>query len=318
MEMTLMPAQRWPMARKIAVLFAACYFFFLVMDFTSSDEIFPAFVYKLFAVYVKFWDWIVPWTGEHILHVGYPITVKPNGSGDTTYNWVMQLLWIILALLIAIVWALVDRKRPSYRQLLYWLRIFMRYYFAFVLFIYGSVKIIKLQFPFPGLSRLVEPYGDSSPMGLAWTFVGYSKGYNIFTGGAEILAGVLLFFRRTTLLGSLLALTIMANVAAMNMFYDIPVKIFSLNLVCLALFLLTPDFVRLKNLFWLNAPVPPADMRMPAKTRWKVIFGRVLKWAFILFTAYQTLWLAWVNSSQYGDAAPKPPLYGIYNVETFT
>src|SRR5439155_7430733 len=124
-------------------------------------------------------------TGSHLIHIGYPITVTPNGSGDTTYNYVLQLLWVVLALFIAVPLVFFYRKRPSYDRLYYWVRIVTRYFFAYVLFSYGFIKIIKLQFPFPSLFRLTEPYGNSSPMGLAWTFIGYSKGYNLYTGGAE-------------------------------------------------------------------------------------------------------------------------------------
>ena len=38
-------------------------------------------------------------------------------------------------------------------------------------------------------------------MGLLWTFMGHSPAYSAFTGAAEALAGALLLFRRTTLLG---------------------------------------------------------------------------------------------------------------------
>jgi len=39
---------------------------------------------------------------------------------------------------------------------------------------------------------MIEPLGEFSPMGLMWTFMGYSKGYNRFVGGAEMLGGILL------------------------------------------------------------------------------------------------------------------------------
>jgi len=312
-----LPAPRWGMPKRIGMLTLAAYLFFLFFDFTSSDEIFPGFIYTLVKPYVNFWNWLVPWTGSHILHLSYPITITPNGSGDTTYNYVMQLLWVVLALVTGIVWAVADRKRNSYKQLYYWVRIFTRYYFAYTLFIYGSLKIIKLQFPFPSLLRLTEPYGDSSPMALAWTFIGYSKGYNYFTGSAEVLALLLLFFRRTSLLGSLVALTIMVNIAAMNMAYDIPVKIFSLNLVCLAVFLAAHDFDRLKSIFFLHtAALPPHPDPRP-KTRRNIIIQRALKGIYIFLTVYFTFWRAIKDSDQYGDAAPRPPLYGIYDVETF-
>ena len=51
----------------------------------------------------------------------------------------------------------------------------------------------------------MRPYGDSSPMGLVWTFVGASVGYEIFSGLFEAISGYLLFWRRTALVGSLMA-----------------------------------------------------------------------------------------------------------------
>ncbi len=309
--------QRWSTSRRFILFFLTTYFFFLIMDFTSSDEILPHFIYVLLKPYSHFWDWLVPWTGQHILHLSYPITIKPNGSGDTTYNYVMQLLWVVFALLVALIWTVLDRKRQRYPQLAYWLRIVVRYYFALVLFSYGFVKIIQLQFPSPSLFRLTETYGDSSPMGLAWTFVGYSKGYNIFIGCAEVIAGALLFFKRTALFGSLIAMTVMMNVAAMNFSYDIPVKIFSVNLVLLAVYLAAYDLKRIINVFFLNKTADPANISMPQPKRWKRILQWSLKTIAILFALYATLGAAIDAERKYGEDAPKPPLYGIYNVQQF-
>ena len=36
----------------------------------------------------------MPWVGRHILHLSYAITVFPNGSGDTTYNYVEVLCFL--------------------------------------------------------------------------------------------------------------------------------------------------------------------------------------------------------------------------------
>ncbi|MDQ7948793.1 MAG: hypothetical protein REI78_11985 [Pedobacter sp.] len=267
--------------------------------------------------YTHFWNWLVPWTGEHVLHLSYPITVKPNGSGDTTYNYVLQLLWIVFAFSIAIIWLVLDRKRPSYHQFQYWVRILVRYFLAFSLFVYGFVKVIKLQFPEPSLYRLLEPYGDSTPMGLAWTFIGLSKGYNIYIGGAEVLAGALLFFRRTTLFGALVAMTVMANVVAMNMAYDIPVKLFSFNLFVMALWIAWFDMERLINFFFLNKATAPSQVIIAHPQKWKRIVQLSLKTLAIGFALYATLWSCLQASKAYGDAAPKPPMFGIYEVSSF-
>ncbi|MGY0037489.1 hypothetical protein [Pedobacter sp. NJ-S-72] len=101
---------------------------------------------------------------------------------------------------------------------------------------YGMAKIIKLQFPFPSNYRMIQAYGDSSPMGLAWTFLGFSKGYNLFMGIAEVM-GILLLFRRTLTIGAIIALMTTANVMAINYFYDVPVKILSTALVLMCIFI---------------------------------------------------------------------------------
>lgn len=100
----------------------------------------------------------------------------------------------------AIIWSVADRKRKSYDLLLYWIMVYVRYYLAFMMMNYGFIKIIKSQFPFPFRS-LTETYGESSPMGLLWNFMGYSTAYNKFSGLAEAIGGFLLLFRRTATFG---------------------------------------------------------------------------------------------------------------------
>src|SRR5205085_11863402 len=90
--------------------------------------------------------------------------------------------------------------------------------------VYGYIKMMPLQMPAPSLTRLSEPYGDSSPMGLLWTFIGAAKGFEICTGCAEMLGGVLLIFPRTTLLGALICLADTSMIFLFNMCYDVPVK----------------------------------------------------------------------------------------------
>jgi hypothetical protein len=72
-------------------------------------------------------------------------------------------------------------------------------------------------------------------MGLAWAFLGFSKGYILFMGLAEICAGLLLF-RRTMTFGAIITLMTAMNVMAVNYFYDVPVKILSTHLVLMTLF----------------------------------------------------------------------------------
>ena len=197
MHQALVYPLRWNLAQKPAFRFFFVYFLLYV---------FP----------VSTWNDVVPWVGRTILKLPYEITVFPNGSGDTTFNYVQVFCFVLLAALIAIVWSVMDRLRPNYNTLLYWLVVLLRYYLGFVMISYGFAKVFKTQFPFPDLMRLLQPYGQSSPMGLAWTFMGYSTAYNWFTGLSEVIGGGLLLFRRTTALGAVILIGVIGNIVAIN------------------------------------------------------------------------------------------------------
>lgn len=248
---------------------------------------------------------------------GVDITVFPGGSGDTTYNYVELFVFAVAALLGAAVWALVDRRLRFGPALLSGLRVYVRYTLGLTLFTYGIVKIIKTQFPTPDAYRLSTEFGDLSPMGLLWAFMGYSYGYNLFAGLAEAGAGLLLFYRRTTLLGSIVGAGVMSNVVALNFFYDVPVKLFSAHLLLQCFFLMAPDFPRLMNLLVLNRPVAPSPRLSAFATPWlhwtwfgvkTAVLGLVVS-----FGAFQTA----QSYFAFGGGARNLPITGLYRVETF-
>jgi hypothetical protein len=109
------------------------------------------------------------------------------------------------------------------------------------MFLYGLAKVIPLQMPFPYLTRLLEPYGNFSPMAVLWSSIGASTSYEIFAGCAETLGGILLLTPRTTTLGAMVCLADMIQVFMLNMTYDVPVKLFSFHLILFSLLLLAPD-----------------------------------------------------------------------------
>ena len=97
-------------------------------------------------------------------------------------------------------------------------------------------------------------------MGLLWVFMDASVPYTVFCGAAELVAGVLLFFPRTTTLGSLVSIGVMSNVVAINFSYALPVKLLSVHLPALAVFLAAADARRLTNLLVPNRADEPARM----------------------------------------------------------
>jgi uncharacterized membrane protein YphA (DoxX/SURF4 family) len=261
---------------------------------------------------------VVPWIATRIFHVtGEPATYFPTGSGDTTLQYITQLLYLVMALGAAALWSLLDRKRPNYIRLQFWFRILLRYLLAVTLFAYGFAKVFPLQFGPPGPAKLVEPYGEFSPMGVLWSFMGASVPYIIFSGACEVAGGLLVLFRRTTTLGALVSMTVMANVVALNFFYDVPVKLYSANILLMAVVLAAPDVARLFDFFVRNRPVAAADLvSFGFRQRWKRVGVVVVKVLFVGAALFSQIHGGWSAIKQRGTR-PRPPLQGLYDVESF-
>lgn len=303
---------RWPWTARLAFRFLAVYFFL---------AFFPA-VYELVPLLGMVGAWhdqavqpLYVWIGKTVF--GVEITVFPNGSGDTTYNWVQLASHLAFACVATIGWSAIDWRRPSYPWLKDGLWIAMRFVLASAMFSYGINKIFGLQFPEPGMQRLLQPYGDSSPMGFLWTFMGASQPYTMFAGWMETIGGLLLCFRRTQLIGALWTAGVMTNVFLLNMFYDVPVKIYSFHLLMLALVIAAPDLPRLARMFLLNRPVPRADLRGPwtNKTARRAAFGVKLAW--VGFVVPLMFWQMSEMRHEFGALAPRGELDGAWEVREF-
>lgn len=263
------------------------------------------------------WGTPVQWIAAHLLHIPGELSMEVTGSGDTTFHWIQQGLILVLSLLGAMAWSVIDRNRMAYSGLHVCLRVYLRYFLAFMMFLYGFAKVFYLQMPPPGLYSLVKPYGTFSPMGVLWNFIGASEPYSIFTGMAEILGGVLLLFRRTVLLGALVSFGVMLHVFVLNMCYDVPVKIFSFLLVLLAVFLAAPDAKRLFDFFvsQKNAVSAP-DRPLFFQIKWPKL-SLLLKWAIVVWMFYANMSYYLEARKTFGKYAPRPPLCGIYEVQSF-
>jgi uncharacterized membrane protein len=293
-----------------------------------------------------FWKILVPFVGDSFFDVEIGAERRTTGSGDMTYDYLQLFSTAMLSIIGAIIWSILDKHRKSYVQLLRFLVIYMAYYVLYSMLSYGFYKVFPLQFPAPSLGRLIQPYGNSSPMGIAWTFMGASKAYTIFSGFAEIVGGVLLMFRRTRTLGGLVVFGVMLNVFMMNMCYDIPVKLYSFHLMFFGIFIFLQDWKRVFAVFITKASTTPRSFpayfangitissntkgekeenvsssseRKPFYISAKgVNMGLlVLKVVLIGHFFYSTLGDALEANASYGPNVPKPPMYGIYNITHF-
>ena len=262
--------------------------------------------------------WIDLRVGRFLLGADAPIDLHTlgTGSGDTMLDYLSFAWQSSIALLAALAWTVLDRGRLEYDTLHQWLRVYVRYALAAIMFGYGFAKVFfPGQFAHPTLDRLIEPIGHSSPMGLLWTFMGYSQPYTVFTGAVECLGGLLLLSQRTTTLGALIVAAAMGNVAMLNFSYDVPVKLYSSHLFVFAVLLLAPDASRLVRVFFTNRSVGAARMREPFVSSWSRRASAAAKWALIALMAWQNLWPRVTTLQQ----PPRQPVsyYGIYEVESF-
>jgi uncharacterized membrane protein YphA (DoxX/SURF4 family) len=267
----------------------------------------------------RLWMALVPWVGKHVLHLATAVTTYPNGngSGDALFDYVQLLCFVALAALGALVWSVLDARRREYRRFAEWTLLCTRYVLAIALLSYGFAKVIKTQFSDPNAARLIEPLGDFSPMGLLWTFMGYSTPYTFFAGAMEVLGGLLLFFRRTATLGALVAVGVMTNVVLLNFCYDVPVKLYSTNLLLAGVFIMAPDLRRLADVLVLDRPSLPRERPELWRARWARVGAWVLKLGLLAFILYSDVTASLESRTMIAGLPQKTPLYGVFDVESF-
>jgi hypothetical protein len=116
----------------------------------------------------------------------------------------------------------------------------------------------------------------------------------------------------------MVTLAVMGTVMAMNYSFDIPVKILSTMLVVMALLLMAKDLRRLYYFFVANKTAPPSNLAAPyIRNRKLRISLQVFKVLLLVYGVGNMVYGAMDGMSKYGDSAPKSPLWGIYDVETF-
>jgi hypothetical protein len=308
-------SDKWPAWKKFTFLFILSYSFFYIFPF-PLDAISQLDFFS--NRYGRLHDGFVYWSAKNLFHIPDARKLAFSDSGDTVFDFAAMLIYGLLSLLLSAVVTLTDRSRPNYEKLRQWLTLYIRYAVAFYMLVYGFDKVFKSHFPFPSLEKLEQPFGQSTPQGLLWAFMGYSTPYTMYLGFIEVLSGFLLFFKRTFALGAILALIIMINVTIINFSYDVPVKLFALHLVAYSLLLCSPLIRPLWTFFVLHRqselqPVDEPEYPSFIRPCTKWIKGGVVIGFTLLFMNFSI-----INMRTEGDDAPKPPLYGTYNYENST
>lgn len=295
---------------KFLKLLVYAYLFFYM--FPSPFNFMPA-VGILASWYNSLIQWFTIWTGENLLQISKVNYIEYTGSGDTAFDYVKLFSTLLLALLVSMVLFFFTAHKSNYRKLGTFMFIYARYYLAIYLLSYGFAKFYEGQFISPSLTRLEQSIGDASPMGLMWTFMGYSQSYTFFSGVCEVAAGLLLFFRRTTVIGALLSLAVMTNVMVLNFTFDVPVKLFSTHLVLISIFICSPNIVTFIQLFFTKQSVALKREALVFKNKWVRVGRYVLKAFFIFWFPFSML----TSELGYIEEEPENPLMATYFTEEF-
>jgi hypothetical protein len=255
------------------------------------------------------------WVARHVFNMTGPMPSAYQGdNGDVGEEFGRLLLSIVIAAIGAAVWSIADHRRPRARWVGDALQVMLRYAIALGLTSYAIAKILPLQFP-PLSVRILElRVGELSPMSLLWTFMQYSRPYAFFGGVMELVAVLLLCFRRTATLGALVCLGVMTNVALLNLGYGVPVKLYSIVICISAAILVLYSTPRLWALLVQNRAVPapvPSTLslyRIPAAARWSI------KGALVGSVMVSSVVAMWPSTNASSAASP---LDGAWAVTSF-
>jgi hypothetical protein len=269
--------------------------------------------------YVALWYPVVVWVGKSVLHLKQDIYLldEVDGISNTAFGTVLFFCYVAVAAAAAAVWSVLDRRRPSYERLNAWFRYLLRFTLAMAMVRYGAIKILPSQMTSPPpLPVFTQRFGDLTRMRLLWLFTGTSPLYESLVGCSEMLGGVLLLFRRTTLLGALVCAANLTMVVILNFCFDVHVKLYSMHLLFTALLLAAPALRRLADLLLFNRRVEPREERpLFADRRLDRLAGVVLV-AFGVYAVAMGFSYAWDIRQQFHP--PEPPLYGVWSVEEVT
>jgi hypothetical protein len=169
--------------------------------------------------------------------------------------------------------------RAGSQQLLDWLR----YFCAFMLYMYGTSKLLHLQFNMQ--SELANrAIGSLNGYELTWYYFGVSRVYACILGLTQVAGATLLLFRKTTLMGALAMLPVMANILLINIFILVndygPYLISTLICISLLIILWHQRFALLQILWSAQRSEPEPSKR----THWLIRSSMVIVVAAIMIS----------------------------------
>ncbi len=295
---------------------------FFLYFFIQAVPLDPKYYYSLFTE--QWWRLSYP----DIFNLAHYIPRFSSGPPSFS-DWGIIFL---ISLVGAAIWTRLDERRVNQiddiagkgdkdAYLYYWIRTIVRYRLGIGILAYGFIKLYPLQAPYPSLSNLNTNYGDFTRWKLFSLSLGIVPGYESFLGVVEIVAALLLFFRRSASIGAFILAIFLGNVFMSNWAYDGGDTVYSLYLLVLALFTLAYDAQRLTNLLVFQKPASPNLFRpiLPAVWQRRARFaGKAFFLVFFVFLyGFKTRNGYRTDSYQYPASKGLDGVRGLYNVSVF-
>ena len=121
--------------------------------------------------------------------------------------------------------------------------------------------------------------------------LGFSPVYERVCGAAEVIGGLVILIRPTALLGAIISAFVMTNVVLYNLFFDVPVKLYAIHVLLMAMFVMLRDLKPRWSFFVMNRAarlqgewIPPAGT---ARMRKGMAIGEVVLLVLMLLSYFK-------------------------------
>ncbi len=232
------------------------------------------------------------------------------------------LLVLLISAVVGTAWSYLDRERVNSEALYYWLQVLLRYRLAIAIIGYGLIQFFPIQFPKPTLSDLHTNYGDYLQWKMYYITAGIAHAhYEEALGLLEIIAGALLFSRKTATIGAIIAGSLLFNIVLANFAYQLGDHVYATLLLITASVILLHDAARLIGLL-VQQRATKAERFVPSFTpetlrvrRWAKSAAVLLLLLYGVSVAYAYKETNWPYPSTPGTLASAT---GYYNVREFS
>ena len=300
----------WPRAGLVSFRFS----FLFVMLFILTLSFPHPYIPDLPGAIASLFEPVVKWVGDKLFRIRRPYAHQI--LSDSTGLYIHLLILAVLSAIGSILWSILSKKRGHPFLFRFFLSV-IAYYLAYHMLVYGFNKIFKWQFFLPEPNTLFTTLGDTPRDLLYWSTMGSSHSYNVFLGIIELIAGVLLFSRKTRRIGALFSFGILLNVVMVNFSFDISVKLFSLFLLLLSILLIIPHATSLKDFFLTGKPARRENVFITIPGKRKTIYA-IFKTMLVLFLTWSVLSTYVLSGNFNDDRANRPKFHGAYEVVHFT